>query len=182
MNVYLGRSRTTNQPGFLIPPSFGTTRTEGTPGTRLWVLWATDRNESEPLREHLGATQEGCANVLTSPFLLSMQLHSPRCIGASVLLRTTRFNVLQKAFLLYRNHRLTRACPSASDNRRTAELHLAPEAVVDSRQEVTAAPHTINVSTSPPSNAITSANYDALPQDRDSRLQKEVIRTAPPVR
>ena len=67
--------------------------------------------------------------------------------------------------------------PIRDDNRRTAELHLAPEAIVDSRQEVTAAPHTISVSTSPPSNsnAITSADYNALPQDRDPHLQKEAV-------
>ena len=65
------------------------------------------------------------------------------------------------------------------DNRRTAELHLTPEAVADSRREVTAASNTVSVSTSPPSKAIATTDYDAVPQDRqdmDSHLQQKAVR------
>ena len=102
-----------------------------------------------------------------------------------------RLDVPQKTFLLYqRRFSSVRPPPDKSlsvrnDNRRTAELHLAPEAVVDRLPS-------IDPETSPSLKTTMHAESDALPQDakvaqsrldsspmlqRDSHLQKEVIRT-----
>ena len=77
----------------------------------VWALRATDGNESELLRKHLEATQEGCADVLASPPLVVAAPFptSHRSLRVTV---DQDCDVPQEVFLLYRNHRLTRACPS----------------------------------------------------------------------
>ena len=81
-----------------------------------------------------------------------------------------------------------------ADNLENTEFDLAPDTIIGSVQEVTAAPSTLDPETSHPSEATTHAEFDALPQNkkikwlvaqfrldaspllqRDSRLRKEVI-------
>ena len=83
-----------------------------------------------------------------------------------------------------------------ADNLEAPDFDLAPDTVIGSVQEVTATPSTIDPETSPPPEATTHAEFDALPQNkkikwlvaqfcldvspllqRDSRLRKEVIQT-----
>ena len=116
--------------------------------------------------------------------LLSLQLHCPRCPGASVLLRTTTRYPAEDVPTL-QEPMPDRSLSVRNDNKRTAELHLAPEAVVDRLPS-------LDPGTSPSRKTTMHAESDALPQDakvspsrldsspmlrRDSRLQKEVIRT-----
>ena len=81
------------------------------------------------------------------------------------------------------------------DNLELEDLHLEPDTIVGSVQEVTAAPSTVDSDMSPSPEATTHEEFDALPQaakikwlvaqfrldsspllQRDSRLRKEVIR------
>ena len=82
------------------------------------------------------------------------------------------------------------------DNMETVEQGLPPEALVESLQEVKAAPSDLDQDTAPPPAATMHEEFDALPQSdkikwlvkqfrldssplfqRDSQLRKEVIRT-----
>ena len=82
-----------------------------------------------------------------------------------------------------------------AENDNPQELHLEPEALLGSIQEVTSAPSEVEADTSPPPKASTHKGFDALPQNakikwlvahfrlndspllqRDSHLRKEVIR------
>ena len=81
-----------------------------------------------------------------------------------------------------------------ADNLETTDTELAPDTLIGSVQEVTATPSDIDPETSPPPEATTHAEFDALPQNekikwlvanfrldsspllqRDSCLRKEVI-------
>ena len=150
---------------------------------RLWILRTTDGNESEPRREHLAAKQEGCAVVLISPpFVIAAPF--PASPGASVLLRTTTGRPAEDVPTL-QEPPPDRGLSVCNDNPRTAELHLAPGAVVDRLPS-------LDPETSPSLKTTMHAESDALPQDakvaqsrldsspmlrRDSHIQKEVIRT-----
>ena len=86
-----------------------------------------------------------------------------------------------------------------SENCEQLELHLEPDALIGSVQEVASARFTIDAETSSPPEATTHADFDALPQNakikwlvahfclkdfpllqRDSHLRKEVIRVLLP--
>ena len=116
--------------------------------------------------------------------LLSLQLHSPRRTGASVLLRTTTRHPAEDIPTL-QEPLPDRGLSVRNDNQRTAELHLTPRAVVDRLPS-------LDPEMSPSLKTTMHAESDALPQDtkvaqsrldsspmlrRDSHLQKEVIRT-----
>ena len=116
--------------------------------------------------------------------LLSMQLHPPRRTGASVLLRTTTRRPAEDV-PTPQEPLPDRSLSVRNDNQRTAELHLAPEAIIDCLPS-------LDPETLPSLKTTMHAESDALPQDakvaqsrldssptlrRDSHLQKEVIRT-----
>ena len=116
--------------------------------------------------------------------LLSLELHSPRRTGASVLLRSPTRRPAEDVPTL-QEPSPDRSLSVCNDNQGTTELHLAPEAVVDRLPS-------LYPETSPSLKTTMHSESDALPQDakvaqsrldfspmlqRDSRLQKEVIRT-----
>ena len=116
--------------------------------------------------------------------LVSLQLQSPRRTRASLLLRTTTRHPAEDVSTP-QEPPPDKSLSVHNGNRRTAELHLSPEAVVDRLPS-------IGPETSPSLKTTMHAESDTLPQDakvaqsrldsspmlqRDSRLQKEVIRT-----
>ena len=127
--------------------------------------------------------------------MLPLQLHPPLPAGALVLLQPTTRSLLGD------NPVLQKVQPDGSlavlaDNLELEDLHLEPDTIVGSVQEVTAAPTTVDTDTSPPPEATTHEEFDTLPQaakikwlvaqfrldsspllQRDSCLRKDVIRT-----
>ena len=116
--------------------------------------------------------------------LVSLQLQSPRRTRASLLLRTTTRRPTEDVSTP-QEPPPDKSLSVHNGNRRTAELHLAPEAIVDRLPS-------IGSETSPSLKTTLHAESDTLPQgatvaqsrldsspmlQRDSRLQKEVIRT-----
>ena len=116
--------------------------------------------------------------------LVSLQLQSPRRTRASLLLQTTTRRPTEDVS--------TRQEPPPdkslsvhNGNRRTAELHLAPEAIVDRLPSI--GPETspslkttlhMESDTLPQGAKVAQSRLDSSPMlQRDSRLQKEVIRT-----
>ena len=101
--------------------------------------------------------------------LLSLQLHSPRRTGAFVLLRTTTLHPAEDVPTL-QEPPPDRGLSVRNDNPRTAELHLAPGAVVDRLPS-------LDPETSPSLKTTMHAESDALPQDAkvaQSRLDSSV--------
>ena len=127
--------------------------------------------------------------------VLPVRLEPPLPAGALVLLQPTARS------LLGHNPVLQEVPANGSlavlvDNLECGDVDLEPGALVGSVQEVTTTPTTIHTDNSPPPEASTHAEFDALPQDekikwlvtqfrldeapelqRDPRLRKEVIRT-----
>ena len=127
--------------------------------------------------------------------VLPVQLHPPLPAGALVLLQPTTRSLLGDNPIL-QEVQADGSLSVLADNLEPEDLHLEPDTIVGSVQEVTAAPTTVDVDTSPHPEATTHGEFDALPQaakikwlvaqfhldsspllQRDSRLRKEVIRT-----
>ena len=156
-----------------------------------------------PTRKHQYTPSSPLAEALSGPeaitvtgrsrCILSLQLHPQLPAGALVLIQPTFRSLLGDNPILQE----VRADGSLSvlfDSLETAGFDLAPGTIVGSVQEVTAIPSTIDPETSPPPEATTHAEFDALPHSekirwlvtkflldaslllqRDSRLREEVI-------
>ena len=129
-----------------------------------------------------------------SGYVLPVQLEPPLPAGALVLLQPTTRSLLGDNPILQE----VQADGSLSvlvDNLECKDVDLEPGTLVGSVQEVTTTPATLHSGNSPPPEAATHAQFDALPQDekikwlvtqfhldeapalqRDPRLRKEVIR------
>ena len=153
---------------------------------------------NSPLGEaHLGTEVVKVAGRTRA--ILPLRLHPQLPAGTLVLLQPTVKSLLGD------NPILQEVQPDGSlsvlaDNLETTQQELAPEALIGSVQEVTSAPSDIDPEISPPPEATTHAEFDALPQStkikwlvthfclnsspllqRDSCLWKEVIQGPPPV-
>ena len=126
--------------------------------------------------------------------VLPVQLEPPLPAGALVLLQPTERSLLGDNPVL-QEVRADGSLAVLVDNLECGDVDLEPGALVGSVQEVTT-PTTIHADNSPPPEASTHVEFDALPQDekikwlvtqfrldeapvlqRDPRLRKEVIRT-----
>ena len=122
---------------------------------------------------------------------LSLQLEPPLPAGALVLLQPTACSILGDNPILQE----VQPDGSLADNLECADIDLGPGALVGSVQEVITAPATTQADDSPPPQASTHSEFNALPQaekikwlvtqfrlddaptlQRDPRLRKEVFR------
>ncbi len=127
--------------------------------------------------------------------VLPVQLELPLPAGALVLLQPTARSLLGDNPVL-QEVRADGSLAVLVDNLECVDVDLEPGALVGSVQDVTTTPTMIHADNSPPPEASTHAEFDALPQDekikwlvtqfrldeapvlqRDPRLRKEVIRT-----
>ena len=151
------------------------------------------RPHRPPAKAHSGSEARRIEG--RSRCVLLVQLKPPFPAGALVLLQPTARSLLGDNPIL-QEVQADGSLAVLVNNLECGDVDLEPDTLVGSVQEVTATSTTVHADNSPPPEAATHAEFDALPQDekikwlvtqfhldaapvlqRDPRLRKEVIRT-----